>query len=333
MNWEDFTNPKLPLPGMPIPGANGYRRVSADEYHAFPAVNASLMKCRTAAEMFAQLTAEKKDTDALTIGTLVHMVALEPESSWQEKFAVADIPINPKTEKPYGKDTKKGAEAWSEAASAHPGRIIVTPETFREYMEVCKDLQRALQANPDAMGELENIHTEATGFIFHPRWQCWVKWRPDILPRHGRYLADLKTTSRHVADFAKDAWQFGYFSQAAWYVDLHELLMSKFNLHVSKFTFIVLSKTDDSKYPRPAMCRVYDVPMDGTICRGIDQARKSLGIPEGFSRVDTFLDCLRNYIDAGCPHPTPHNFGLIRRIWPAYELEAGEKGGRWVLAD
>lgn len=332
MNWSDYTNPNIALPGTPIPGANGYRRVSADEYHAFPAVNASLMKCRTAAEMFAQLTAEQKDTDALTIGTLVHMVALEPESSWQEKFAVADIPINPRTEKPYGKDTKRGAEAWQDAAATNPGRIVVTPETFHEYMEISKDLQRALQANPDAMSELEDMHAEASGFIFHPRWQCWVKWRADILPRHGRHIADIKTTSRHVADFAKDAWQFGYFAQAAWYAELHELLMARFNLHVAKFTFIVISKADDSKYPRPAMCRVYDVPMDGAICRGIDQARKSLGIPEGFSRVDTFLDCLRNHIDAGSPENTTANFALIRRIWPAYELEAGEKG-RWVLAD
>lgn len=327
-NWQGYTDRDLPLPGEPIPGRFGYRRVPADEYHAFPAINAGLLKCRTAAEMHAALTTPKKDTDALTIGTLVHMAALEPEASWQEKFAVADIPINDRTGKPYGEDTKKGQAAWAEARALNPGKIIVTPETFRDYMAVAKELQLALMANPDAMGELENVTTEITGIMWHPRWNCWVKWRPDIMPAHCRYLADVKTTSRHVADFHKDAWQFGYFLQAAFYVHCHEWLLTKLNLTVTKFPFIVLSKADTGHYPRPAMCRVYDVPMDGSLSRGIEQARLSLGIPEGFSRVDVFLDCLRQHIDAGCPT----DWREVRRIWPAYENESGEKG-RWVLKD
>ncbi len=330
--WAAFTDRSLPLPGEPIPGAFGYRRVSADEYHAFPAVNNSLVKCRTAAEMFESLTHTKKDTDALTIGTLVHMACLEPETSWAERFALADIPINPTTGRPYGKDSKKGADAWNEAVEANPGKIVVTEETLRDYLDECRDLQLAMRCNPDAVQELQDVHTEVTGILWHQRWQCWVKWRPDVLPKHCRYLADVKTSSRHVADFAKDAWQFGYFTQAAWYVDLHELMLAKLNLTVTKFPFIVLSKSDDSRYPRPSMCRVYDVPMDGSICRGIDNAKKALGIPDGLSRVDVFLDSLRSYVAAGCPENTRENYGLIRSIWPAYELEAGEKG-RWVLAD
>jgi hypothetical protein len=327
-NWSGFTDRELPLPGEPIPGRFGYRRVPAADYHAFPALNAGLLKCRTAAEMHAHLTAEHKDTDALTTGTLVHMVTLEPETSWKEKFAVADIPINPTTGNPYGADSKKGKAAWEAARADNPGKIIVTPETFREYMEECKQLQLALMCNADAMGELADVETEITGILWHPRWNCWVKWRPDIMPRHCRYLADVKTTSRHVADFSKDAWQYGYYLQAAFYAHCHELLLARMNLTVTKFPFIVLSKADESRYPRPAMCRVYDLPMDGALNRGVAMAKSALGLPEGFSRVDMFLDCCREHVAAGCPT----EFRAVRKIWPAYENEVGEKG-RWVLAD
>jgi len=328
MNWQGFTDSSLALPGEPIPGRFGYRRVPADEYHAFPAVNAGMLKCRTAAEMHAHLTAPHKDTDALTTGTLVHLATLEPEASWQEKFAVADIPINEKTGEPFGEKTKKATKAWEAARLAHPGKIIVTPETFHEYMQECRDLQRALAVNADAMGELANVETEITGIVWHPRWNCWVKWRPDIMPKHCRYLADVKTSSRHVADFGKDVWQFGYHIQAVFYAHCHELLLSRMNLHVGKFTFIVLSKSNESRYPRPAMCRVYDLPMDASLNRGVAAARSALGLPEGFSRVDMFLDSLRQYTAAGCPD----DWREIRRCWPAYEHESGERG-RWVLED
>lgn len=328
INWSGFTDRELPLPGEPIPGRFGYRRVKAEEYHAFPALNAGLLKCRTAAEMYAHLTTPKKDSDALTIGTLVHMVALEPETSWQEKFAVAEIPINERTGKPYGEDTQKGKAAWEVARLANPGKIIVTPETFREYMDACKELQLALMVNPDAMAELADVETEVTGILWHPRWNCWVKWRPDVMPRHCRYLADVKTTSRHVAEFHKDAWQFGYYLQASLYAHCHELLLARLNLNVAKFPFIVLSKSDDSRYPRPAMCRVYDLPMDGSLNHGVAMAKAALGLPEGFSRVDMFLDSLREHIAAG----SPTEFRAVRKIWSAYENEAGEKG-RFVMTD
>lgn len=331
MNWEGFTDQSLPLPGGIIPGKYGYRRMTAEEYHAFPAVNASLLKCRTPAEMFAQLTTPKKDTDALTIGTLVHMVTLEPEVSWAERFALADIPINPKTEAPYGADTKKAKAAWEQAKKDHPGKILVTEETLREYLAECTQLRDALTANQDAMAELEGAEYEVSGILWHAEWGCWVKWRLDILPRNLRQLDDVKTSARHPAEFSRDCWQYGYFIQAAWYAYLHELLLSRARLEitVNRFTFIVLSKADDGKHPRPAMCRVADLPLVPGVHTGVDKARTYLGIPQGLSRVDVFLNCVREYLDAD----QPTDFQGIRKCWPAYEQEAGEKGGRYVLAD
>jgi len=74
------------------------------------------------------------------------------------------------------------------------------------------------------------------------------------------------------------------------------------------------------------------VPMDPSLSKGIEIAKRTLGLPEGLSRVDVFLDSLRAYVEAGCPENTPANFDVIRKIWPAYEAEFGEKG-RFVLAD
>lgn len=335
MNWTAFTDPDITLPGEAIPGLFGYRRMSHNEYLAFPGVNAGLLKCRTAAEMYASLTAEEKQKDALTEGTLTHMACLEPETSWKERFAVADIPINPRTGQPFGPDTKKAAPFWEAAREANPGKIIVTPESFHEYMNTCRDLQWALSCSPDAMQELQDIYGEVTGIMWHPRWNCWVKWRPDILPKHMRYLGDIKTTSRHVADFGKDAWQWGYYVQAVFYSHCHTLLCSRANIKPSKFVFIAISKEDNGRYPRPAMCRPYDLPLDPALNKGVEIAMKSLGLPEGLSRVDVFLNCLREHIDAGSPtvegleDPVEirRTKKLLRAIWPAFELE--EK--RWIL--
>lgn len=332
VNWRGFIDRDLPLPGELIPNLHGYRRMSHEEYLKFPAINAALLKCRTAAEMFAQLNKEHKDTDATTNGTLVHMVTLEPETSWAERFALADIPINPTTGNPYGEETKKGKAAWEQARKDHPGKIIATVETMKGYLDECRVLQFALKANPDAMSELEDAEYEVTGILWHPVWNCWVKWRPDILPRHCRYMPDLKTSSRHAADFVKDMWQFGYFTQAVWYAHCHELLTIKLNLPVTKAPYIVLAKSDESRIPRPPMCRVMDLPLDPALSKGVKFAMASLGLPQGLSRVDVFLNCLNEFIAAGEPENTPENFLAIRKIWPAFEQEAGERG-RWIIED
>ncbi|MEN3940699.1 PD-(D/E)XK nuclease-like domain-containing protein [Prosthecobacter sp. SYSU 5D2] len=331
MNWEGFTDSTLAIPGTPIPGLWGYRRMSAEEYHAFPAVNASLLKRRTPAEMFAQLTAPHKDTDALTLGTLVHMVTLEPEVSWSDRFALADIPINKKTGAPYGTDTKKAAAAWELAKKENPGKIIVTEDSLRSHMEECRDLRDALLANPDAMQELEGAQFEVSGILWHEEWGCWIKWRLDILPRGGRRLGDVKTSSRHPMEFSRDCWQYGYFIQAVWYAHCHETLLARHRMQVevTKFSFVIMSKADDKKQPRPPMVRVADLPLVPGIHNGVDKARQYLGIPQGLSRVDMFVSCAREYIEAG----KPTDFASIRRCFPAFEQEAGEKGGRYVLAD
>ncbi len=328
MNWTDYTNKDLTLPGTLIPGKFGYRRISAAEYHAFPAISAGLLKCDTPAEMFAKITTPQKDTDALTDGTLVHMAVLEPQTSWASAFALAEIPINPRTGLPYGENTKKGEEAWALAREAHPGKIIVTEESLKEHLKTCRQLQQALHMNADAMSELQDFEGEVSGILWHPRWNCWVKWRPDILPKHMRYLPDVKTTRRHPRQFEKDCWEYGYHLQAVWYAHCHELLLSVLNLAVTKTPFIVLAKDQEGRAPRPPMCRVADLPLDPSLNRGVKFARGALGIPEGLSRVDRFLECARQYVEAG----EPQDFAGIRRCWPAYEFEQGETG-RWLLAD
>ena len=57
MNLPDIINPDLTVPGEVTKW--GYRHMSEEEYRAFPAINNSLLKCPTLAEMYALLTARK----------------------------------------------------------------------------------------------------------------------------------------------------------------------------------------------------------------------------------------------------------------------------------
>jgi hypothetical protein len=310
--------------------------MSFDEYAAFPAVNASLLKYRTPAEMFAGLTAPAKQTDALTDGTLLHLAVLEPDVNWTERFEAVDVPINPATGKAYGPETKKAEAVWAAARQKNEGKgkILVTVDGFKQHVATLRSMKAAVQVNEYASKALEDCHKEASCILWHPRWQCWVKWRVDFMPKNLAWLGDLKSTSRHVADFGREARKFGYYLQAVWYAHCHAVLLAQKGItaRMPYFRFIVVSKEDTSRHPRPAMCRAEELPLMGEALSefgGVMTARKVLGLPEGLSRVDMFLECARNYQQAGCPT----EWSAIRQCWPAYEQEPGDTGGWHVLND
>jgi hypothetical protein len=325
MNLPDILNPNIPVPGELTKW--GYRLMSEEQYRSFPAINNSLLKAPTLAEMYAMLTAPQKQTEALALGTLADMAILTPKEPWTERFAVADIPINPKTEQAYGPDTKKAQAAMAAAQAANPGKFVASLDAIRDMTVELNGIVKAFHDSALCKATLENALCQVSGVMFHPIWKAWVKWKPDVLPlkpdpKAGWCIADLKTTRNHVLRFEKDCAEFGYFDQAGWYSHNHEMLLDSqgIRLKVNNFDFLVVSKADpNGRRPRPAMARKIRVPLDPELNLHMASYNRRVFPSDGMGRVEMFLMALGEHISQ---KPDPKDPDAIGRIWPSYQNES-----------
>ncbi|MFW5829720.1 MAG: PD-(D/E)XK nuclease-like domain-containing protein [Planctomycetota bacterium] len=143
---------------------------------------------------------------AFLIGRAVHCRVLEGTDAFAGRFAIGG-PINPKTGKPYGQDTKAYAE-WATA--------LGKPAISQDTTNLAEQLAGAVDAHPAARALLDTGRAEGV-----------VRTRFHDLPCQGRLdwvhpelgLVDLKTID-DLDWFEHQARSFGYAHQLAFYRDL-----------------------------------------------------------------------------------------------------------------
>lgn len=160
-----------------------------------------------------------KDSSAFVPGGAFHCYVLEGQDAFCERYLVSDGPINPKTDKPYGRDTQKFA-AWLEEVEAD-GK---TPITHAELDQI-QCMAMALEDHPVAPTLLEDGSPEMTirAKLFGVPCQSRIDWLTE--DEKGPIIVDLKTTkalgTRHTAEspckFVRDAFAYGYDRQMAFY--------------------------------------------------------------------------------------------------------------------
>jgi hypothetical protein len=193
--------------------------IPADEYHAATKENKYTTSHRLnlfrkcPALYYKHITGEivEGDTANFTIGRGTHTLTLEGAEKFREEFIVADGPINPKTNKPYGRETKVYRE-WADAQE----RPVIAVEDF----ELMKKLADAVHAHPIAADLLSAGFAEAT---VRTEWngepiQARLDW---FNPERG-IIVDLKTC-QDVDRFPFDIRDYGYVSQLAFYKQAVEL--------------------------------------------------------------------------------------------------------------
>ena len=204
------------------------------DYHAIKALSNSSLSVlkRSPTEFYKRfVTGEMKgqESEAMFLGSAVHMLALEPER-FDAEYVVLDGPINPTTKKPYGRDTK-AFEKWmldqlgASNANGIRNRKILIREEFSESLAIAK----AFQAHP----EIAAIMASRAEKLFESEYaMLWIeddgseldlKCKIDFVCPEARLIIDLKTTS----DPSPYAWgwsaeDFGYHRQAAIYSDAME---------------------------------------------------------------------------------------------------------------
>lgn len=284
--------------------------MTEDDYHAYPAVNASTLKSATAAEMHHAMTVERSSED-LVFGSLLHAAVLEP---W--RFAAGEFE---KRYRVFDETKTLGTKAADKARQENPGKILITPE----MVEHAVALKAVLAGHPVAaqllkqqgISEASLIGWDAENMVRRKIRVDYlpVMFSPDRRPAYGDFLVDIKTTRAHPGQFLRECYHYGYFLQAAWYLDTHQMLTG----HRPRwYHFLVVSKE------APVLVRVMSLenlpPDDPAFPESIlGKARKILGLdPGGADRLNMFLSAARRHVA-----DQPQSAEELRRAWPGYEEE------------
>ena len=193
--------------------------IPAEEYHAATKENQyttshrlNLFR-RCPALYHKHITGEivEGDTAAFQMGRAVHVLTIEGADKFDAEYLVANGPTNPKTGKPYGRETKAFKD-WAELQT----RPVIGGD---DHALMCK-LSDAVHAHPIAADILSAGFAEAT---VRAVWDGEpVQARLDWFDPERGIIADLKTCT-DVDRFPFDIRDFGYVTQLAFYRRVLEL--------------------------------------------------------------------------------------------------------------
>ena len=204
-----------------------------NDYHSIDALSNSSLSVlkRSPTEFHARFIAKtlrQEETDAMRLGSAVHMLALEPER-FDEQYWISTGPINASTGKPYGRDTKKFTD-WLAEVEANDKRKLILQDEFSEAIEIAK----AFQSHP-AIVAVMTVSTEKVyergyemAYLVEGQDPIRLKCKPDcVIPNCG-LIIDLKTTSDPHPDVWRwSAEEYGYHRQAAIYLQAMEAYYGK----------------------------------------------------------------------------------------------------------
>jgi len=190
----------------------------AREYHALEAMSASAVGklLQSPAHFHQWANEERKQTDAMLLGEIIHMGVLEPER-FKEKLYVWEKPL----ERSSAADKKAREEEHAHAALA--GNIVVEKAMFNSAIRVI----HAIHSHKKAAALLAGARTEVTMLWNDPKYHIPCKARLDVLRADG-VVCDVKTTKdASPEEFARSAANYRYHAQAAMYWIAHEVCLDK----------------------------------------------------------------------------------------------------------
>ena len=218
------------LPALSRITKPGVYDISAEQYHAFPGPTPTPSLSQSTAKLLQpfdsddrispyrvrhQLENPPDPSEAMVIGSAAHEWTLEGET-WPLRHAVLPEDHNGRT--------KIGKELVADIVA--DGK---RPVTFEQFAQITA-MKKALEAHPFAMSCFRNGAPEKSLYWYDEEFAIWRRARLDWQP-HGRggdgvtRFADLKTIQTvTVAAIRKAILNFGYFQQAAWYLDGIEML-------------------------------------------------------------------------------------------------------------
>lgn len=205
----------------------------------------------------AWLKAEQKDTPALKFGRLVHTATFLP------KEFNSTVAIAPEVDR----RTKAGKEAYEAFTASLPANAeVVDNDTYGEVCAVTESAEKAIAS----LG-CDITKWEAEKPVYKEWGGAIIKGRPDLITEIGgeKVVIDLKTTQDAAEQsFARDVFNFKYFLQAAFYLEL---------TGAKRFILVAVEKE------APYAAKVYE----------LDEASVAEGRKLMESAMATYVQCLK----------------------------------------
>lgn len=206
-------------------------QMDMDSYAALPHMNQSTLKqgLRSMQHLKAAIEGEnRKETDALRFGQLVHTAILEPESLSME-YAIAPS---------VDRRTKAGKQEWEDFTRVHFDKVIVKQEDYDRALA----MRESVMQHPAAKALLSRDRmTEVTATWNNEGTDCKARLDGYIPPRGKAkpIILDLKTAMDASPDgFARAVAKFNYHLQQAFYVDAVKAVKKRH----AQFVFIAVEK-------------------------------------------------------------------------------------------
>lgn len=279
-----------------------YHNINHRDYNEIDALRNSylkkILKCPANAKV-----EEQDDTKALIIGRAVHVFTLEGDDAFHSEFVVLpeEAPKRPTDRQIFAKkpssETLYAVDYWNHFNKIAAGKGILTKDEY----EMITGMRQSVRTHPFAKLLLSEGVSETT-VIFDvtvdgEKVRCKV--RPDRTPAvEMKVLLDLKSTEDAGYDsFVRSCKKFGYFQQAAFYIDGYNAVRGDAP-EMDSFAFIAIEKKP------PFRCEVYTLGGDSTfLIQGREQYQEA---------IRKELECRRNgvwpnYQNAGCQELVPYS--------------------------
>lgn len=211
------------------------------EYEAIHGLNQSTLKLfrRTPAHAREYMVHPPEPTDALELGTAVHVAVLEPERFARQYVAAPKV----------DRRTKAGKEQWAAFEDAHRGLEVLSAED----MEVCRGIADAAVGLETVARLLASPGKSEVGVVWDdPQTGVRCKALMDRITTFAGWtvVVDLKSTQdASPGAFARDCAKYAYHVQAAFYLDGLNVLAPANR----RFFHVAVEKA------RPYCCAVYEL--------------------------------------------------------------------------
>lgn len=227
----------------------------------------------------------ERPTAAMRRGTAVHLAVLQPEAYEREIIAG---PINPRTGKSFGVDTK----AFREAEDADPDLTVVPSDAIEDIPHLVEQVLYHEQVQ--MLLTLPGVLREPTVITDIPvaGGTLRMKWRPDVWAPDEGVIADLKTCQIAArGPFSRDIGKYHYHGQAGLYCHL----AAASGYPDPAFMFIAVES-------EPLVWADYmEAPHYGVVCHALDAVSTAAGWEQIAPHLSALEECIRTDTWPGYP--------------------------------
>ena len=177
------------------------------DYREHPGINHSTLKAFSKGSLYVRhmLDNGSKETESMRLGTLTHLMVLEPH------LMADEVAIAPE----LNRRTKAGKEKWEEFERSSEGKLVVT----KEQAFLAEAMAESVLSHPAAAEILTDFEPEVERFWTDELFGIDCKAKIDGVRNDG-LLIDLKTAmDASVAGFNRAIFNNYYHTQASWYMN------------------------------------------------------------------------------------------------------------------